>query len=286
MDLAFYIQANINKINQTLESLVPESRLPHSALFQAARYALLSPGKRIRPLLTLATVETLKGNVNHALEPACAIELIHTYSLIHDDLPCMDNDDFRRGKPALHKVFPEGHALLTGDFLLTHAFYVLANISYLTSEQRLMLIAILANHAGGNGMIGGQVIDLQANNDLITFDILQTMHKMKTGELITAAVEFGAVIANVSLEHRKILKEFGQNIGIAFQIIDDILDHSQKDQKKSKFAPQDYVSFLGVNGAQEAAKKILQSAEEKLQMIPYDTKTLKELSHFMVYRTY
>lgn len=286
MNLTSYIQSHTNEINQTLENLIQETHFPHNTLFQAARYALIGPGKRIRPLLTLATVQTLEGNLSHALKPACAIELIHTYSLIHDDLPCMDNDDFRRGKPTLHKVFPEGHALLTGDFLLTHAFHVLANASYLTPNQRLMLITILTNYAGGDGMIGGQVIDLQSTNEVIQFDTLKMMHKMKTGGLITAAIEFGAVIANAPLKTREILREFGQNIGLAFQIVDDILDYSQNDQKKHKSSSPDYVSFLGLDGAKEEAKKILHTAEEKLQMIPYETHLLKELAHFIVNRNY
>src|SRR3984885_15615355 len=257
MQVANFLTVQKELIDKHLDYLVPVK----DKLHEAARYSLLGTAKRIRPILTLATAEALHGTKNAALSPACALEMIHTYSLIHDDLPCMDNDDFRRGKPSLHKVFPEGHALLTGDFLLTHAFNVLANASYLSPEQRLTLIAILTSHAGGDGMVGGQVIDLQTNKELIKFDVLKIMHKMKTGGLITAALEFGAVIANASLQHREILREFGQNIGLAFQIIDDILDYSQVEQKKLKSASPDYVSFLGLIGAKEEAKKALHSAE-------------------------
>src|ERR1700733_13555891 len=224
MDLISYIQAHISEINRTLETLVPENNLPHNTLFQAARYALIGPGKRIRPLLTLATVQILQGNLSNALEPACAIELIHTYSLIHDDLPCMDNDDFRRGKPTLHKVFPEGHALLTGDFLLTFAFELLATAPKLSDKQKIKLIQTLAERSGSDGMIGGQALDIEAAEKEMDPNALSFIHQLKTGALITASIEFGGILGHADEAQMDILRQFGNAIGLAFQIIDDIQD--------------------------------------------------------------
>lgn len=277
------LNSYIEQINQTLETLIPEKEVPHASLFEAARYSLIGPGKRIRPLLTLAAVESLGGTVEGALVPACAIELIHTYSLIHDDLPCMDDDDFRRGKPSLHKVYPEGHALLTGDFLLTHAFDVLAHAPHLSPEQRVSLIAILSRYAGGDGMVGGQTIDLQKDNASIKLEDLQLMHKMKTGGLITASLEFGAVIANTP-EKQPVLRDFGQIIGLAFQIVDDILDHHEKNPKKDHAEAPNYVSLLGLKKAKLAAQESLQMANQKLKALPGDTAFLEKLAHLIVNR--
>lgn len=285
MNLTAYINHHAERINRTLEELIPEKEVAYNSLFQAARYSLIGPGKRIRPILTLAAVDALGGNINHALKPACAIELIHTYSLIHDDLPCMDNDDFRRGKPSLHKIYPEGHALLTGDFLLTYAFDVLAHAPHLNPEQGLTLVAILARYAGGDGMVGGQAIDLQAAKSPISYEVMKTMHKLKTGGLITASLEFGAVIAKAPMQHREILREFGQDIGLAFQIVDDILDYTEGQKKDGKIS-SDYVSLLGLEKAKEAAHDALHYAEKKLNSLPYETGILRDLAHFIVHRNH
>ena len=176
------------KIDHQLQHLLLESDdLPYFPLFLAARYSLLSSGKRLRPMLVLAVCESFGIDQDHALIPACALEMIHTYSLIHDDLPCMDDDDLRRGQPTLHKVYPEWHALLTGDFLLTYAFELLSTAPLLDTHQKLDLIKSLAKHAGAHGMIGGQMIDLLSKEQTVDWKVLEQMHLGKTAGLIVAA---------------------------------------------------------------------------------------------------
>lgn len=282
IDLDSYIQSNGDQINQRLNKLVPDRNVPYSQLFQAARYSLLSGGKRLRPILTLATTEVLEGNLEAALSPACTIELIHTYSLIHDDLPCMDDDDYRRGKPTLHKVFSESHAVLAGDFLLTYAFEVIADDPLLSAEQKVALIRVLAKNAGGIGMIAGQLMDLEAEKKQIDLSTLQLIHKNKTGALITAAIEFGAIVANASPEITETLKQFGRDIGHAFQIIDDVLDDKEgSDLTKGKAT---YVSLLGLEKAQETAYTILSQSLKNLESLPMDTTLLNRLAHHLVNR--
>lgn len=278
-------------IETQLDQLVPERDAPHKTLFQAARYSLLGGGKRLRPILTLATTETLGGDISAALVPACTVEMIHTYSLIHDDLPCMDNDDFRRGKPSLHKAFPEGHAVLTGDFLLTNAFEILAQHVQLTVEQRIALISILSRKSGSEGMIGGQVMDLEAEKKEINLADLRCIHRNKTGALLTASIEFGGIIAHASVEHMDILRVFGDEIGLAFQIIDDVLDITASKQKHGKTAASDitnnkttYVSLLGLEQAQSLAHQLFLSAVSTLKQLPYDISLLEQLAELVVCR--
>lgn len=218
-------------INQRLSALVPLIEGPHMLLYEAARYSLLLPGKRLRPQLTLAVLEDYDTPIEEGLDAACALEMVHTYSLIHDDLPCMDDDDLRRGKPTLHKVYGEGQAVLAGDFLLTRAFEVVAHDPD--------LVSILASRAGGEGMIGGQVVDLLSEGEEIDWGTLTFMYLGKTAALFSAALEFGAVIAGASIEHRNALKEVGALYGMAFQIRDDILDVTADEKEMGKTANSD-----------------------------------------------
>lgn len=291
MDFTSYLALRSDLIEKQLDQLIPERNVSHRILLQAARYSLLNGGKRIRPLLTLAAAETLGGDIGKALIPACAVEMIHTYSLIHDDLPCMDNDDFRRGKPSLHKAFPEGHAVLAGDFLLTYAFDVLAHYEQLTAEQRLKLIAILSRKSGIDGMIVGQVMDLEAEGKQIDLESLQNIHRNKTGALIMASVEFGGVIADATKNQMEILRVFGRDVGLAFQIIDDVLDVTASKQKHGKVIASDvrngkatYVSLLGLDMAREMAHNLLTSAVTSLQPLATDVSLLTRFAELMVYR--
>lgn len=241
-------------IEQELEKLVPEGHSAHNILYSAARYSLLSGGKRIRPLLTLATAHLFNVEISKALAPACALEMIHTYSLIHDDLPCMDDDDFRRGKPSLHKAFSEAHAVLAGDFLLTYSFEVLATSLSLSPHQKIDLIQVIARAAGGEGMIGGQVLDIAEARSVS----LQELHQKKTGALFTAAVQCGGIVANVSSEQFAILTRFGKHLGYLFQVVDDILD------KEHGFSIQDAEETFGI-------------ALEELKQLPGDLSYLQAL---------
>lgn len=287
-----YLDLAIPKIEKQLDLLVPETKSQHNKLFQAARHSLLNGGKRLRPILTLVTTYELKGNTEAALIPACALELIHTYSLIHDDLPCMDNDDFRRGKPTLHKLYNEADALLTGDYLLTRAFEILANAPLLSNEQKIALISTLAQRAGGNGMIGGQIMDVQHTGKEISPEILKEIHCLKTGALLTASLEFAAIISNASKLTMEILNQFGTQIGLAFQIVDDLIDYTankrspvykgiSSDKANNKVT---YLSLYGYDDAKKKAQELLQSSLNTLMKIPEDTSLLASLAKLLINR--
>jgi len=211
-------------IEERLDELVPNKI--DNPLFAAARYSLFAPSKRLRPLFVLRIAECYSIDIELALNPACALEIVHTYSLIHDDLPCMDNDDERRGKPSLHKAYPEGHAMLTGDFLLTYAFEILASSPNLTAEQRIALIQSLSRYSGEEGMAGGQASDLewQRSGYQPDWQEFAIMLSKKTAALFACAFEMGGIIANASNEDILLLRDAGLAYGLAFQIQDDIAD--------------------------------------------------------------
>lgn len=292
MNISSYQDFLRDKINQRLSILIPEQKdLPYNKLFLAARYSLLEGGKRLRPILAILTAETLGVAYEVALDSACAIEMIQTYSLIHDDLPCMDDDDFRRGKPSLHKVFGDAHAVLTGDYLLTYAFDVIANDHTLSVEQRLAIIALLAKGSGGNGMIAGQVMDIEAEAEDVAVDIerLTMIHRYKTGALITASIEIGGIIANATANQFKIIRQFGQDIGLAFQIVDDILDVTNSVQKHGKEISSDmindkttFLDLLGMDGSSRKAKELVDSGCSALLQLGVDTRLLSSLAHQIV----
>lgn len=265
----------------------------HSLLFEAARYSLLAPGKRLRPLLAIVTAESFGTPLASALKPACALELIHTYSLIHDDLPCMDNDDLRRGRPTLHKVYGDGQALLTGDYLLTFAFQVLAESSDLTADQRIQLISTLSRHAGADGMIGGQSVDLTHEGKPIDWATLHFMHTRKTAALITAALEFGAIIGNAPPADLHLLSQIGEELGLAFQIIDDCLDVAGNHISLGKNTLSDLnkhkptaVTLLGLNESKQYADRLLASALNGISQLSIPTFSLKELATKFVFRSF
>lgn len=291
MDIKAYLEEKKSVIDNYLNFLIPEKEGPLKTLYAAARYALLGKGKRIRPILTLAVTDMFDVEPSVALTPACSLELIHTYSLIHDDLPCMDNDDFRRGKPTLHKTFPEGLALLTGDFLLTYAFEILSTSSYISSEQKVKLIEILSQRSGSHGMIGGQALDIASLNDDIDLTALQQIHELKTGALMTAAIEFGGILGGAHQTQMDLLTRFGKALGLAFQIIDDVQDVTMSEQKHGKAIPSDvtnkkntYVSLFGLEKSKQLAFQLCQSAITELQSLPFNSSSLIQLAEFVVLR--
>jgi geranylgeranyl diphosphate synthase type II len=286
-----YLQSQVELIEAHLGQLVPEQNGPYQKLYEAARYALLGGGKRLRPILTLATTQVLGSNPSIALTPACALEMIHAYSLIHDDLPSMDNDDFRRGKPTVHKKFSEGHAILTGDFLLTYAFETLANTSHISAEKKIQLITLLAKQSGSEGMIGGQVMDIASEGQKLNLETLRLLHRNKTGALMTAAIEFGGIMANATEAELNCLRCFGDDIGLAFQIIDDILDVTSSEAKHGKKVASDvlndkttFVSLMGLEKSQDYALDLYQRAIHALKPLPYDTTLLVDLADHMIKR--
>lgn len=224
-----FIDTHSKLISDKLDQLIQEKPfMYHNPLFQAARYSVFSAGKRLRPLLLLATTTAYEIPLEKSITPACALEMVHTYSLIHDDLPCMDNDDIRRGKPSLHKVYPEGHALLTGNYLLTYAFQLLCESPSLTDKQKLKLINVLAKSAGSEGMIGGQVVDIASEGKKIDWETLEFMHLGKTASLIIASLELGGIIGEAPKKDMLALHTAGKYLGLAFQIQDDLDDAKEK----------------------------------------------------------
>lgn len=286
-----YLKTTLEKINKHLDQLILEKNVPYNSLFQAARYALIGEAKRIRPLLTLATAAMLGISEEVALTPACALEIIHTYSLIHDDLPCMDNDDFRRGKPTVHRIYNEGHAVLTGDFLLTYAFEVIVEAPLLSDKQKLSLISYLAKNAGAHGMIGGQIMDIAATEQSLDLSTLELLHRCKTGALLSTAIEFALIIAdkNVEERHKATLRQFAQSIGLAFQIVDDILDVTHSETKHGKAISSDvvngkttYVNLLGLQEAQRKVQMLYTEASEALKALPYNTAVLEKITSIII----
>lgn len=278
------MQNFLKLIEKGLDEILPTSS---SVVVEAARYSLKSGGKRLRPLLTLTTAHTLSGEHEKALQPALAIELIHTYSLIHDDLPGMDNDDFRRGKPTVHKAYNEGQAILAGDFLLTYAFECLSKAPHLDPATKLELITLLAERSGAHGMIGGQSIDISTSS--FTLDELNHLHLKKTGALIEAAILTGAICAKASQQHLQSLSRFAHNIGLAFQIVDDVIDVTHPEKKHGKSSDlanhkTTYVSLMGIDASKLKAGQLLQEALSELDRLPFPTQLLKDLAIKLVNR--
>ncbi len=258
-------------INEDLYKYLDTYRDEYKVIFDSMRYSVENGGKRVRPLLTLLFCDACGGDVKKALPLADAVEYIHTYSLIHDDLPCMDNDDFRRGKPSNHKVYGEAFALLAGDGLLTAAFERITDChkaGLYDAEVAVNAISTLSHLAGSRGMIGGQVIDLQnENNKDADFENLKLMDNLKTGALIEAACVMGCIVAGADSEKLAAASEFAQKIGLAFQIKDDILDVTSTLEKLGKMAGSDaqngkstYVTLLGVDECQKLVDKLTDEA--------------------------
>ncbi|MBA3723056.1 MAG: polyprenyl synthetase family protein [Parachlamydiaceae bacterium] len=288
-----YLEKQGELIEKQLDRLIPEHSSPYKHLYEAARYSVLSGGKRLRPILVLATTDMLNGDLELALSPACTLEIVHTYSLIHDDLPCMDDDDYRRGKLTLHKKYSEGHAVLTGDFLLTYAFEILAEHQHLKPETKVKLISTLAKRIGSNGMIGGQVMDIASEGKKISLETLRLLHRNKTGALITASVEFGGIISNASEVQMESLRCYGENIGLAFQIIDDILDVTSSEAKHGRKVASDlvnekstYVTLLGIEKSKALAEESYQKAIDALNIFTPNGSRLKNLADFIINRNH
>jgi geranylgeranyl diphosphate synthase type II len=271
------VRADLNRLLPLLDAelTAPFRQGEAARLGEAVRYSLEAGGKRVRPVLCLLASEAVGGTAAQALPGALALEYIHTYSLIHDDLPAMDDDDLRRGKPTNHKVFGEGHAILAGDALLTEAFGVLASAP-LDPVRRAEALALLAEGAGWRGMAGGQALDLEGEN-VGSYDLehLRLIHRMKTGALLRASLEIGAVLGGASPAERAALRAYGEAIGLAFQIQDDILDTTATDADLGKRAGKDagrgkitYPSLLGLDGARNALSEATETALCHLASLP------------------
>jgi geranylgeranyl diphosphate synthase type II len=293
MSLEKYLKTRAALIDKALDHSLPPERLRPRTIHTAMRYSLFAGGKRLRPILLLAAAEACGGDPSLAIPAACAVECVHTYSLIHDDLPCMDDDDLRRGRPTNHKVFGEGIAVLAGDALLTLAFELLAGAAPTKRYPVASLVTELARAAGSRWLIAGQVLDLENEGRATTVRELQFIHRAKTAALLTAAIRLGAMSANASPSRLEALTRFGHALGLAFQIIDDILDVTQTTEKLGTTAGKDvaatkatYPAIVGLDRSRREARRLTASAREALSRFGPDATRLIEISDFLLGREY
>jgi geranylgeranyl diphosphate synthase type II len=288
-----YIRENTLLIERELIQSIPAEWSIPEKLNEAMMYSLMAGGKRLRPILTLAAAEAVGGTAYSAVSVACAIELIHTYSLIHDDLPAMDNDDFRRGKPTNHRVFGEAMAILAGDGLLTHAFHMAAQTasrSDVAAERVLRMISELSVYAGPKGMVGGQVADILGEQGITNLEQLDYIHLHKTSDLIVCSLRAGGHTANANEQQLYALEQFGYRIGLAFQIQDDILDLTGDEIKLGKKTQSDvqankvtYPYFLGIETCKSKVKELTSEAQKAIiqAKLPHPERLIQLADHLM-----
>ncbi len=277
-------------IERALDDWLPGGEEVGPELAQSMRYSVFSGGKRVRPVLTLLACEIIGGDFRPGLPAACAVEFIHSYSLIHDDLPCMDDDDLRRGKPTNHRIFGEAMAVLAGDALQSLAFEVLSHscAEYSPSQVREMTVS-LARACGGRGMVGGQVRDIEANSEDI--ESLSRLHAMKTGALFRASLDLGGTAGGATLKQRDLLRRYADAFGLAFQITDDILDVIGDPDKTGRYAGSDeeedrctYPAFVGVQKSRELAGEAARDGMRALCELKEETRDLQEILNFVLER--
>jgi geranylgeranyl diphosphate synthase type II len=278
-------------VEKALDKAIPPARTKPKTIHEAMRYSLFAGGKRLRPILVVAAAETLCGKYTHALPLACAVECIHTYSLVHDDLPCMDDDDLRRGKPTSHKVYGEGMAVLAGDALLTIAFEIAARCDAWPRYSHADIIHEIAYASGSQALVAGQVADLEHEGKPITIKELQYIHQNKTAALIASSLRLGAMAANATPAQLKSITDFGQNLGLAFQVIDDILDITQTSEKLGKSAGKDlkaqkatYPALMGLDKAKKEADRLTKKSMDALKPFGKKAETLRAIAGYMLNR--
>lgn len=291
-----YLKERTQLIESALDRYLPAAKTLPTTLHEAMRYSVFAGGKRIRPILMLAACEAVGGDIKNVLPAACAIEMIHSYSLIHDDLPAMDDDDLRRGNPTNHKVYGEATAILAGDGLLTEAFILLSNPEIrgtATAQQYCEVIHLLAKGAGSRGMVGGQVVDMEAEESPVDLPTLEYIHTHKTGALILASIEIGALLGGATTEQRRALCCFGEAAGLAFQVVDDILDIVADESQLGKDVGSDqqrgkatYPALLGLSGARERAEELHRRALDSLSMFGDSARPLRDIASYIVNRSF
>ena len=286
-----YCKAKLPLIDEALRNAMMIEGEIAPTIFDSMRYSLFAGGKRLRPVLLLAAADAVGADGNKFLNVACGLEMIHTYSLIHDDLPAMDNDDYRRGKLTNHKVYGEGIAVLAGDSLLTYAFETMLSQEGVDPKTLLKVVKEIASAAGPEGMVGGQVIDMESEGKAVSFDTLQQMHRAKTGALFRAAVRAGAILGGASEEEIEALTVYAEKFGLAFQITDDILDVIGTAEAIGKPVGSDlknnkstYVTLHSVEIAQQMAKETVADAVDALAMFGKRGAVLKDLVEYLLKR--
>lgn len=293
MPLKAYLTSRQSLVEKALNGFLPKATVKPTTIHKAMRYSLFAGGKRLRPILCMAAAEACGGEPSKAIPASCAVECIHTYSLIHDDLPCMDNDDFRRGKPTSHKVFGEGVAVLAGDALLTIAFEILAHAEGSARYKIPALIKELSSASGSHWLIGGQVADLEGEGEKINGPQLKFIHQAKTAALLTASIRLGAMSANATEAKLANLTAFGQNLGLAFQVIDDILDVTQTSEKLGKSAGKDvaaqkatYPAIFGLEKSRKEANRLTEAALAALEPFGAKAAILRSIADYLLQRDY
>ncbi|PSB04180.1 farnesyl-diphosphate synthase [filamentous cyanobacterium CCP2] len=276
-------------LNQAIGVIYPET------IYESMRYSLMAGGKRLRPILCLATCELVGGTIDMALPTACALEMIHTMSLIHDDLPAMDNDDYRRGKLTNHKVYGEDIAILAGDGLLAYAFeHIAVETQNVPADRLLQVVARVGRAVGAAGLVGGQVVDLESEGKSdITLETLNFIHRHKTGALLEASVVSGAILAGASDKDVHRLTRYAENIGLAFQIVDDVLDITSTQEQLGKTAGKDlqaqkatYPSIWGIDESKRQAEQLIAEAKAELEPYGETAQPLKSIAEFITARTH
>jgi len=290
-NLSEYLEAKKVFIDKALKALIPSLSGHTKSLNEAMRYSLFAGGKRLRPVLTLAAAEAVGGDLATAVNTACAIECIHTYSLIHDDLPALDDDDLRRGRPTCHREYGEAMAILAGDALLTSAFQIIAASAVSDSAALIRVIDEVAAGAGHNGMIGGQVCDIESEGKAISYPELEYIHTHKTGRLILASVRCGAILGGASEAELAALTLYGEATGLAFQVVDDILDVEGEAKEMGKAVGGDaergkatYPSLLGMNESKARADELVAAAIKALNSFGEKAEPLRSIASFITSR--
>jgi len=287
MDISGYLASCREKIDSFLSEWIPPAAGPHGKIYEAVSYSLFAGGKRIRPILSLAACELVDGSEEQALAGGCAVELIHTYSLLHDDLPCMDDDDFRRGKPSCHRKFDEATAVLAGDALQAMAFELICT-RVSPPERAARMAGILARAAGPEGMVGGQILDLLYETRPCSLEELHTLHAMKTGALISAAVALGAASGSCSTDEEERLSRFARTLGLLFQVVDDMLDETGSFEKTGKTSGKDaaahkstFVTLMGLEKAAAYRDTLAEKAHKTLDFFGERATILKAITEFI-----
>ena len=293
MNVKGYLKSRQQVIDRALDRYLPKTNVKPPTIHKAMRYSLFAGGKRLRPILCLAAGEACGGKIDNALPLACALECIHTYSLVHDDLPSMDNDDFRRGRATCHKVFGDGIAILAGDALLTIAFEIISHTKPTPRYNMSILLRELAVAAGSKKLIAGQVADLEAEGLKANRAQLLYIHQNKTAAILTTSVRLGAMSANADARKLKAITNFGRALGLAFQVIDDILDVTQTTEKLGKSAGKDvaaskatYPAVIGLEKSRAEARRLTRQAHDALSLFGAKSEALHALANYLLEREY
>ncbi|MFU8893879.1 MAG: polyprenyl synthetase family protein [Luteolibacter sp.] len=294
MDLQDYLATRASIIDAALDQALPKATVRPAVIHRAMRHSVFAGGKRLRPILCLAAAEAFGGGIEDAMPAACAVELLHTYSLVHDDLPAMDDDDLRRGRPTCHKVFGEAIGILCGDALLTESFAVLAAAQPTSRHSVAAMMRELARAGDSRRMIGGQVLDLEAENQPATRASLKRIHEAKTAALLTASLRLGAMTANATPRALEALTAFGHALGHAFQVIDDILDETATTEQLGKTAGKDaaaakatYPAVIGLDASKREAVRLTRAAHNALDALPRKSTTrLREIANHLLVRRF